>query len=133
MAGGSFGFQIGGQSTDLILVAVNDRGFQDLLKNKFKIGGDASAAAGPIGRSGQAATDWKLNAELLSYSRNKGVFAGVSLDGTAVSQNAEDTELYFGHPEKFDNVLKGNVDVPPGAVEFVRDVARNFVRAKHDN
>ena len=76
MAGGSFGFQIGGQSTDLVLVAVNDRGFQDLLKNKFKIGGDASAAAGPVGRSGQAATDWKMNAELLSYSRNKGLVCG---------------------------------------------------------
>ncbi len=87
MAGGSFGFQIGGQSTDLVLVAVNDRGFQDLLKNKFKIGGDASAAAGPVGRSGQAATDWKMNAELLSYSRNKGIFAGIDLDGTSVSQN----------------------------------------------
>jgi lipid-binding SYLF domain-containing protein len=86
MAGGSFGFQIGGQSTDLILVAVNDRGFQDLLKNKFKIGGDASAAAGPVGRSGQASTDWKMNAELLSYSRNKGLFAGIDLDGTSVSR-----------------------------------------------
>src|SRR6201998_997249 len=69
MAGGSFGFQIGGQSTDLILVAVNDKGLQDLLKNKFKIGGDASAAAGPVGRNGSAATDWKMNAELLRYSR----------------------------------------------------------------
>ena len=80
MAGGSFGFQIGGQSTDLVLVAVNERGLQDLLKNKFKIGGDASAAAGPVGRSGQASTDWKMNAELLSYSRNKGLFAGIDLD-----------------------------------------------------
>jgi lipid-binding SYLF domain-containing protein len=131
MAGGSFGFQIGGQSTDLILVAVNDRGFQDLLKNKFKIGGDASAAAGPVGRSGSAATDWKMNAELLSYSRNKGLFAGIDLDGTGVSQNREDTELYFGHPEQFESVLKGSVDVPPGAVAFVRDVAKNFVRAKN--
>ena len=87
MAGGSFGFQIGGQATDLVLVAVNDRGMQDLLRNKFKIGGDASAAAGPVGRAGQAATDWKMNAELLSYSRNKGVFAGIGLDGTSVSQN----------------------------------------------
>src|SRR6266700_404262 len=69
LAGGSWGFQIGGQATDLILVAVNDRGMQDLLKNKFKIGADASAAAGPVGRAGQAATDWKMNAELLSYSR----------------------------------------------------------------
>ena len=87
MAGGSWGLQIGGQSTDLVLVAVNDRGFQDLLKSKFKIGGDASAAAGPVGRSGQASTDWKMSAELLSYSRNKGIFAGIDLDGTSVSQN----------------------------------------------
>jgi lipid-binding SYLF domain-containing protein len=66
MAGGSFGFQVGGQATDLILVAVNARGMQDLLKDKFKIGGDASAAAGPVGRSGEASTDWKMGAELLS-------------------------------------------------------------------
>jgi lipid-binding SYLF domain-containing protein len=131
MAGGSFGFQFGGQSTDLVLVAVNDRGFQDLLKSKFKIGGDASAAAGPIGRSGQAATDWKMSAELLSYSRNKGVFAGVSLDGTSVSHNAEDTELYFGAPHTFESVLRGDVEVPPGAVPFVSAVAQYFVQAKN--
>ena len=131
MAGGSFGFQIGGQSTDLVLVAVNERGFQDLLKNKFKIGGDASAAAGPVGRSGQASTDWKMNAELLSYSRNKGLFAGIDLDGTSVSQNRDDTQIYFGAPEDFQNVLKGNVPVPPGAVEFVRDVAHHFIEAKN--
>ena len=133
MAGGSFGFQIGGQSTDLILVAVNERGFQDLLKNKFKIGGDASAAAGPVGRNGTAATDWKMSAELLSYSRNEGLFAGIDLDGTSVSQNSEDTELYYGQPHKFDAILKGSVDVPPGAVAFVRDVAQNFLRAKRDH
>src|ERR1019366_6751446 len=131
MAGGSFGFQIGGQSTDLVLVAVNDRGLQDLLKNKFKIGGDASAAAGPVGRSGQAATDWKMNAELLSYSRNKGLFAGIDLDGTSVSQNNEDTNIYFGSPHAFDAILKGSVGVPPGAVPFVRAVAQYFVAAKN--
>jgi lipid-binding SYLF domain-containing protein len=131
MAGGSFGFQIGGQSTDLILVAVNDRGFQDLLKNKFKIGGDASAAAGPVGRSGQASTDWKMNAELLSYSRNKGLFAGISLDGTSVSQNTEDTEIYFGGPHSFDAILKGDIPVPDGAAPFVRGVAHYFVTAKN--
>src|SRR5580698_10045425 len=131
MAGGSFGFQIGGQSTDLILVAVNDRGFQDLLKNKFKIGGDASAAAGPVGRAGQASTDWKMNAELLSYSRNKGLFAGIDLVGTSVSQNQDDTAIYFGSPQEFQNVLRGNVAVPPGAVEFVRDVAHHFVEARN--
>jgi len=131
MAGGSWGLQIGGQATDLVLVAVNDRGMQNLLKNKFKIGGDASAAAGPVGRAGQASTDWKMNAELLSYSRNKGIFAGISLDGTSVSQNKDDTETYFGAPQRFDNVLKGNVPVPAGAVPFVRTVAENFSVAKH--
>lgn len=131
MAGGSFGFQIGGQSTDLVLVAVNDRGFQDLLKDKFKIGGDASAAAGPVGRSGQAATDWKMSAELLSYSRNKGLFAGIDLDGTSVSQNNEDTNTYYGAAHPFDAILKGDVPVPEGAVPFVRTVAHAFVSAKN--
>lgn len=130
MAGGSFGFQIGGQSTDLVLVAVNDRGFQDLLKDKFKIGGDASAAAGPVGRAGQAATDWKMNAELLSYSRSKGLFAGIDLDGTSVSQNVEDTDTYYGQPHHFESILKGEVPVPAGAVPFVRDVAHAFTSAK---
>ncbi len=134
MAGGSFGFQIGGQSTDLVLVAVNDRGMQDLLRSKFKIGGDAAAAAGPVGRNGQAATDWRMNAELLTYSRSKGLFAGVDLDGTSVSQNKEDTELYFGAPHSFETILKGNdpgVAVPEGAVPFVRTVARYFLAAKN--
>ena len=130
MAGGSFGFQIGGQATDLILIAVNDRGMQDLLKSKFKIGADASAAAGPVGRAGQASTDWKMNAELLSYSRAKGLFAGISLDGTSVSQNVDDTEVYYGAPEEFGKVLRGQVAVPAGAVPFVRDVAHYFVKAK---
>lgn len=130
MAGGSFGFQIGGQATDLILIAVNDRGMQDLLKSKFKIGADASAAAGPVGRAGQASTDWKMNAELLSYSRAKGLFAGISLDGTGVSQNKEDTQTYYGAPEDFSKVLRGGVPVPAGAVPFVHDVAQDFVKAK---
>ena len=130
MAGGSFGFQIGGQATDLVLVAVNDRGMQDLLKSKFKIGGDASAAAGPVGRAGQASTDWKMNAELLSYSRNKGVFAGISLDGTSVSQNKEDTEVLYGAPQSFENVLKGSVAVPADAVSFVQTVAHYFIASK---
>ncbi len=130
MAGGSWGLQIGGQSTDLVLIAVNDRGMQDLLKSKFKIGGDASAAAGPVGRSGQASTNWKMDSELLSYSRNKGLFAGIDLDGTSVSQNTEDTEMYYGAPENFENVLHGNVPVPAGAVPFVKTVARYFVESK---
>jgi len=131
MAGGSFGFQAGGQATDLVLIAVNDRGFQDLLKNKFKIGADAAASAGPVGRNTQAATDWKMGAELLTYSRSKGLFAGIDLDGTSVSQNSGDTELYFGQEHSFESVLKGSVAVPAGAVSFVQDVARHFVAAKN--
>jgi SH3 domain-containing YSC84-like protein 1 len=131
MAGGSWGLQIGGQSTDLVLIAVNDKGFQDLLKSKFKIGGDAAATAGPVGRNTQAATDWRLNAELLTYSRSKGLFAGIDLDGTSVSQNSEDTELYYGQPHSFQSILKGDVPVPDSAVAFVRDVAQHFVAAKN--
>ena len=133
MAGGSWGLQIGGQSTDLVLIAVNDHGFQDLLKNKFKIGGDAAASAGPIGRNSQASTDWKMNAELLTYSRSKGLFAGIDLDGTVVSQNREDTELYFGQDHSFQSILKGAVPVPPNAVPFVKAVAHYFIEAKNHN
>jgi lipid-binding SYLF domain-containing protein len=130
MAGGSWGLQIGAQSTDLVLVAVNRQGFQDLLKSKFKIGADVAAAAGPVGRNGQAATDWKMNSELLTYSRSKGLFAGIDLDGTVVSQNTDDTTTYYGHDLGFDQILKGSVDVPVGAVPFVKDVAHYFVSAK---
>lgn len=132
MAGGSWGLQIGGQSTDLILVAVNDKGMQDLMKSKFKIGADASAAAGPIGRQGQAATDWKMNAELLSYSRAKGLFAGIDLDGTSVSQNKDDTDKYYGGDHTFEAILRGELPVPPGAEGFVRDVAHKFVAAREN-
>src|ERR1700735_4741773 len=126
IAGGSFGFQIGGQATDLVLVAVNDKGFQDLLKSKFKIGGDASAAAGPVGRDSQAATDWKLNAELLTYSRAKGLFAGVDLTGAVVDENVDATRTFYGDPHEFPAILRGDVGVPPGAIPFVRTVAHAF-------
>ncbi len=132
MAGGSFGFQIGGQSTDLILVAVNSRGFQDLLKSKFQIGGDASAAVGPVGRDSQAATDLRMNAELLTYSRSKGIFGGIDLNGTSVSQNMDDTTTYYGASHSFNSILKGAVPVPAGAVPFVRTVAKAFVDAKNN-
>ena len=130
LAGGSFGFQIGGQATDLVLVAVNDHGFQDLLKSKFKIGGDAAASAGPVGRNSQAATDWKMGAELLTYSRSKGLFAGIDLNGASVSQSSEDTELYYGQAHSFQSILKGDVPVPDGAVSFVKTVAKAFIDAK---
>ena len=131
LTGGSFGFQIGGQATDLILVAMNQNGLQDMLKNKFKIGGDASAAAGPVGRNAQAGTDWKLNAEFLSYSRAKGLFAGINLDGTVLSQNQDDTRTFYGTDLPFETILKGNQKTPPDAMGFVRTVAKYFVVAKN--
>ena len=130
LTGGSFGFQAGGQSTDLVLVAMNQNGLQDMLKSKFKIGGDAAAAAGPVGRNAQAGTDWKLNAEFLTYSRSKGLFAGIDLDGTVMSQNSDDTRTYYGADLPFDQVLKGNQPTPAGARPFVRTVAKFFVISK---
>lgn len=132
LAGGSFGFQIGGQSTDLVLVAMNQNGLQEMLKNKFKIGGDAAAAAGPVGRNAQAGTDWKLNAEFLSYSRSKGLFAGVDLNGTVLSQNQEDTRTFYGADLPYDQVLKGSQATPAAAQPFVRTVAKYFVIAKNN-
>ena len=130
LAGGSFGFQIGGQGTDLILVAMNHNGLEDMLKNKVKLGGDAAASAGPVGRNAQAGTDWKLNAEFLTYSRSKGLFAGIDLDGTVLSQNADFTRQEYGHDVPFGEVLHGQVPTPENARHFVHTVARYFVVAK---
>jgi SH3 domain-containing YSC84-like protein 1 len=126
MAGGSFGLQIGGQSTDLVLVAVNDRGMQDLLKSQFKIGADAAASAGPVGRNTQASTNLTLKSELLTYSRSRGLFAGIDLDGTVVSQNTEDTNTYYGTPHTFEQILKGNVLPPDSSKPFLRTVVKYF-------
>ncbi len=130
LAGGSFGFQIGGQATDLVLVAMNQNGLQDMLKNKFKIGADAAASAGPVGRNAQAGTDWKLNAEFLSYSRSKGLFAGINLDGTVLSQNSDDTCTQYGSDIPFKTILSGGVPTPVDARPFVRTVARYFVASR---
>lgn len=130
LAGGSVGFQIGGQATDLVLVAVNEKGFQDLLKSKFKIGADAAASAGPVGRNAAASTDIKLNAELLTYSRSKGLFAGIDLNGAVVSQNTDDTNaLYGGNTQTFEHILHGGVPVPAAALPFVQTVGRYFAAA----
>jgi lipid-binding SYLF domain-containing protein len=133
LTGGSVGFQIGGQATDLILVAMNDRGLQDMLKNKFKIGGDAAASAGPVGRNAQAGTDWKMNAEFLTYSRSKGLFAGIDLDGTVLSQNQDDTRTMYGTALPFDQILKGNEATPTEARPFVQTVASTFVKARAES
>lgn len=130
MAGGSYGFQIGVSGTDLVLVATNQHGMQELLKSKFKIGADAAAAAGPVGRHASAGTSINMSAELLTYSRSKGVFAGISLDGTSVSQNQTDTDVYYGGYHSFKQILSGGVPVPAGAQPFVRTVAKYFHSAQ---
>jgi lipid-binding SYLF domain-containing protein len=126
LAGGSFGFQIGGKGTDLVLVATNDRGFQDLLHDKFKIGGDASAAAGPVGRDAQASTDISLRAELLTWSRAHGLFAGVDLSGVTISQNAADTDVLYGGHHSFEHILRGEVPPPPQAEGFLHSIRQYF-------
>ena len=130
MAGGSFGFQAGGQGTDLILVAVNQKGFQDLLHDKFKIGADASAAAGPVGRDAQAATDIKMRAELLTWSRSRGVFAGIDLNGVSVSQNRDDTATLYGEQHPFEQILRGSVVPPQAARSFLHAVSQYFGQAQ---
>lgn len=126
MAGGSFGLQAGGQGTDLVLVAVNHKGFQDLLRDKFKIGGDAAAAAGPVGRDAQASTDIAMRAELLTWSRSHGIFAGIDLNGVSVSKNAQDTDQFYGAPHSTNEVLSGRVASPEAARSFLHTVTEYF-------
>jgi len=133
LEGGSFGWQIGGQSTDLVLVAMNQQGLQHMLSSKFKLGADASASAGPVGRNAQASTDASMRAEFLTYSRSQGLFAGLDLDGTVLSQNADDTRAEYGADVPFDVVLKGNKAVPENARSFVRTIAHFFVISKDNH
>lgn len=130
LEGGSFGWQIGGQSTDLVLVAMNQHGLEHMLSSKFKLGADAAASAGPVGRNAQAATDASLHAEFLTYSRSRGLFAGLDLDGTVLSQNADDTRTFYGANIPFKTVLDGGQPTPQAAKPFVRTVAGYFKRAK---
>ncbi len=126
MAGGSWGLQAGGQSTDLVLVAVNQKGFQDLLHNKFKIGAGVSAAAGPVGRDAQASTDASLHAELLTWSRSRGVFAGIDLSGVTVTQNKPDTDSIDGSDHSEDQILHGDVPAPAAAKPFLDSIEQYF-------
>ncbi|HXO04875.1 MAG TPA: lipid-binding SYLF domain-containing protein [Candidatus Sulfotelmatobacter sp.] len=113
--GGSFGYQIGGSSTDLILLFMNDHALHSLLSDKFKLGGDASVAAGPVGRNATAGTDLKLTAEILSYSRSKGIFAGVSLTGTVVQADKSGDEAMYGAGVSRHDILSGSVPTPEEA------------------
>jgi len=120
--GGSVGYQIGGSSTDLVMLFMNDRALQSLMSDKFKLGADASVAAGPVGRSAAAGTDLKMNAEILSYSRSKGVFAGVSLDGAVMQADKSGDKAMYGDDVNRQEILSGKVAVPASARGLVEEL-----------
>jgi lipid-binding SYLF domain-containing protein len=120
--GGSVGYQIGGSSTDIVMLFMNDRALQSLLSDKFKLGADASVAAGPVGRNASAGTDLKLNAEILSYSRAKGVFAGVSLNGAVVQADKSGDEAMYGQNVNRHDILDGKVAVPASAELLLNEI-----------
>ena len=122
ITGGSWGLQIGVEGVDLVMVFQNDQGMKHLLESKFKIGADASAAAGPIGRHASANTDWKMNAEVLTYSRAKGAFAGLTLNGADVRPDEDAMRAEYGGDVTFRSVLTGSVPPPSGAHAFLAAV-----------
>jgi SH3 domain-containing YSC84-like protein 1 len=124
VGGGSFGFQIGGSSTDIVMVFRNREGFQRLLSDKFKIGADATAAAGPVGRDASAATDVEMHAEILTYSRSRGAFAGVSLDGAVVEPDRSGDQALYGKDVHREDIVGGKVAVPADAKTFVAEIQR---------
>jgi SH3 domain-containing YSC84-like protein 1 len=115
--GGSFGLQIGGQAVDLVMIIMNDAGMQNLLQSKFKLGADASVAAGPVGRHAEGMTDWKMRAQVLTYSRARGAFAGLTLNGAAVRQHKDDTRAFYGRMVPFKTLLLGNLQPIPSDAE----------------
>src|ERR1700722_4597228 len=130
LTGASFGLQAGGQSTDLVLVGINRRSMDDLLKDKVKLGGDSAAAAGAVGRDSQASTTELANAEFPIYSRSKALFAGVDLTGDEVHQNTADTTAFYGKDIPYKVVLSGQVPTPVAARHFVATVNEMFRRGR---
>jgi len=122
--GGSFGLQIGGQAVDLVMLIMNQDGMKNLLSSKFKLGADASVAAGPVGRHAAADTDWKMRAQVLSYSRARGVFAGLELSGAAIKQDKDSTRDFYGRMVPFRTSLGGTVDAPAGAYPFLQTLSK---------
>jgi lipid-binding SYLF domain-containing protein len=128
--GGSVGYQIGGSSTDIVMLFMNDHALQSLLSDKFKLGADASVAAGPVGRTAAAGTDVKLNAEILSYSRAKGLFAGVALDGAVVQADKSGDQAMYGDNVDRHEILNGKIAVPASARPLLQEISRYVKEAK---
>ena len=130
ITGGSWGLQLGGQAVDLVMVVTNDRGMQHLLSSHFKLGAEASAAAGPVGRDATADTDVKMRAEVLTYSRARGIFAGIDLSGAAISQDKDATTILYGKMVPFATILRGRVKAPSGSDSFLAVVRKYSTQAK---
>lgn len=119
VAGGSWGLQIGGEAVDLVMVVMNDNGMQHLLSSKFKLGADASVAAGPVGRHVEGETDWKMKAEVLTYSRARGIFAGLTVNGAVIEQDHDATRAFYNGNPPFSSILKGSIAPPRGSEPFL--------------
>lgn len=124
VAGGSWGLQIGGEAIDVVMLVMNDNGMEKMLSSKFKIGADASAAAGPVGRHVQGETDWKMRAEVLTYSRARGAFAGVTVNGASITQDKDGTRILYGRMIPSAQILKGQVKAPEGSHKFLATVKK---------
>jgi lipid-binding SYLF domain-containing protein len=122
ITGGSWGLQIGLEGVDLVMIIQNEEGMKHLINSNFELGGDASAAAGPVGRHASADTDWKLNTEVLTYSRAKGLFAGLTLTGAAIRRDDDSTEAIYGHDVSTHRILGGEEAVPASASAFLAAV-----------
>lgn len=130
ITGGSWGLQLGAEGIDLIMLTMHESGMENLLSAKFKIGAGASAAAGPVGRAGSANTSWKMNTEILTYSRSHGVFAGVNLSGASVKQDKDETHILYGRMIPFDTILSGKIQPPNQAHNFMAAVRKFSVQSK---
>jgi lipid-binding SYLF domain-containing protein len=130
VGGGSWGAQIGVEGVDLVMMIMNQQGMEDLLKSRFQIGGSASASAGPVGRHASAGVDWKMNTPILTYSRSKGVFAGVDLEGAVIAPDEDSMREFYGHQIPAREVLMGKVKVPPSAHSFIAAVTQANLQAK---
>jgi SH3 domain-containing YSC84-like protein 1 len=124
VGGGSWGLQIGVEGVDLVMLVMNDAGMQHLLSSKFQISGEGSAAAGPVGRHASAGTDWKMNAELLTYSRSKGIFAGLTLEGAVIEPDSDSTIAIYGKDVAFRKILAGSVPATATAAPFMAAVGK---------
>jgi lipid-binding SYLF domain-containing protein len=124
ISGGSWGLQVGAESIDLVMMIMTDEGAKHLLENKFQVGADVSGAAGPVGRHASAGVDWKLDTQILTYSRSKGLFAGIDLDGSWIEHDTDSTKAVYGKDLTNEELLTGKIPVPAEAKTFIAEVAR---------